>query len=97
MDKRIPIALIFTILVQTGLAVWWVSNLSHRVDTATTMNDRQEARLTSVEAVMNAQAVNAATFSAQLTAMRDSLNELKTEQIETNRLLRGLVPQGGGE
>jgi TolA-binding protein len=94
LDKRIPIALIVTLIVQTGLAVWWVSNLSHRVDTATAVNMTQEARLGAVEGVINAQQVTAATIAEQINAMRSSVAELKVQQTETNTLLRELLTSG---
>lgn len=31
LDKRIPIALIMSILMQTGAAFWWASSVSERV------------------------------------------------------------------
>lgn len=31
-DKRIPLALILTIVVQTGAGIWWISSLSERVN-----------------------------------------------------------------
>lgn len=31
LDKRIPIALIVTLAVQTGLGIWWAADLSARV------------------------------------------------------------------
>jgi TolA-binding protein len=96
LDKRIPIALIFTLIVQTAFAVWWVSNLSHRVDNATEINISQEARLGSVERVLNAQQVAAATIAEQINAMRSSLAELKAEQSQTNALLRELLTNGRG-
>jgi hypothetical protein len=30
-DKRIPLALIVTIIIQSGAAIWWASSLSSRV------------------------------------------------------------------
>jgi hypothetical protein len=33
LDKRVPIALIFTIIVQTAGLVWWASSLTERVNT----------------------------------------------------------------
>lgn len=32
-DRRIPLALVLAIAVQTGGAVWWLANLSARVST----------------------------------------------------------------
>jgi hypothetical protein len=31
LDKRVPLALIFTILVQTAMGFWWASGLTERV------------------------------------------------------------------
>jgi TolA-binding protein len=94
LDKRIPIALIVTLIVQTGLAVWWVSNLSHRVDTATATNIEQDLRIGAVEGVTRQQQVTAATIAEQISGMRESLAELKSEQAETNTLLRELLTNG---
>lgn len=33
LDKRVPIALIFTIVIQTAGLVWWASSLTERVNT----------------------------------------------------------------
>ena len=96
LDKRIPIALIFTLIVQTAFAVWWVSNLSHRVDTATAVNVQQDARIGAVEGVTRQQQVAAATIAEQISGMRQSLAELKAEQTETNQLLRELLTNGRG-
>lgn len=32
LDKRVPIALILAIVLQTGGFIWWAAGLSHRVD-----------------------------------------------------------------
>lgn len=34
LDKRVPIALILTIIFQTATGVWWASQISGRVDVA---------------------------------------------------------------
>lgn len=94
LDKRIPIALILAILVQSIAGVWWLSDLVHRLDSAVAINDRQDGRISAVEAVMNAQAVSSATLTAQMDALRDGLNEVKEAQAETNRLLRNLGTNG---
>lgn len=33
LDKKVPIAVILTIMLQTGTFVWWGSRLDHRVET----------------------------------------------------------------
>jgi hypothetical protein len=32
LDKRIPVAIIITLAIQTGGAIWFASGISHRVD-----------------------------------------------------------------
>lgn len=52
LDKRVPIALIITIAVQTAGIVWWASSLSERVNTLERRADAsapQGDRLTRVE------------------------------------------------
>jgi Tfp pilus assembly protein PilO len=93
-DRTINLSIVFMFIAQFAGGIWWVSGVSNRLDTAIVANERQEDRIKSLEDLMNAQAVNAATLTAQLTAMRESLSDLKTSQAETNRLLRNLVPQG---
>jgi TolA-binding protein len=88
LDKRIPIALIVSLIIQTGVATWWMADLSSRVDNATASNIAQDARIVAVENSANAQQVAAATIAAQIGAMRESITELKAEQSETNALLR---------
>ena len=88
LQRNIPIALIGAILMQTGAFGWFMSDLSARVDSAMNSNTQQDARLSAAEAALNAQNVSAATTAAQLSAVRDSLQELKDGVAETNRLLR---------
>ncbi len=90
LDKRVPLALIVALFVQTVGMVWWVSDMVHRLDAAITVNDRQDSRITTIEATTNAQAVSNATMTAEISAVRESLQELKNAQAETNRLLREL-------
>jgi hypothetical protein len=33
LDKRVPLALIVTIAIQTGTFIWWASSLTERVNT----------------------------------------------------------------
>lgn len=91
LQRNIPIALIGAILIQTGAFGWFWSDLSARVNGAVQSNIQQDARLTAAETAMNAQNVSSATTTAQLSAVRDSLQELKEQQAETNRLLRDIA------
>lgn len=94
-DRTINLSIVFMVVVQFAGGVWWVSGVSNRLETAIVANERQDSRLNSIEGLINTQAVNAATLSAQLTALRESLTEVKTAQAETNRLLRSLSAKSG--
>lgn len=56
LDKRIPIALIITILLQTGGAIWWASSTSTRLQAVerTLQSDGATARLARLEVQMDA-------------------------------------------
>ena len=88
LDRKVPLALILTIVLQTGLGVWWAAGLTSRVDRAIQVNDDQDRRLHEVEGTTQAQQVNAATITAQIGAMRDTLEQVRQDQRETNSLLR---------
>lgn len=91
LDRKVPLALIVTILLQTGLGVWWAAGLTSRVDRAMQVNDDQDARLRVVETTTQAQQVAAATITAQIGAMRETLEMVRQDQRETNDLLRQYI------
>jgi len=57
LDKKVPLALILAIMIQTGGALWWASAVSERVnflEKQLTMFGPQEGRLTRVEVKIEA-------------------------------------------
>jgi TolA-binding protein len=88
LDRKVPLALIVTIILQTGLGIWWASGLTSRVDRAMQVNEDQDRRLRDVEGVAQAQQVVAASITAQISAMRDTLEMVRQDQREMNNLLR---------
>lgn len=97
LDKTVNLSVVFMVFAQFGGMLWWVSGVSNRVETATSINQQQDTRIQAIENVTNAQAITAATTAAQLAAVRESLSDLKNAQSETNRLLRDLVTNGAGK
>ena len=91
LDRKVPLALIVTILLQTSLGVWWAASLTSRVDRAIQVNDDQDTRLRTVETTTQAQQVAAATITAQISAMRETLEMVRQDQRETNDLLRQYI------
>lgn len=94
LDKRIPLAMIGAILMQTTAFGFWIGQISNRLDSALETNRQQDVRIEEQRIAVNSQAISAATTAAQLNAVRESLIEMKAAQAETNRLLRDLSPNG---
>lgn len=57
LDKRVPVALILTLFVQTAAAVWWLAGLSADVEAMKIRQDRQDAQIEATRATAGAQAV----------------------------------------
>lgn len=72
LDKRIPIALLVTIAVQTGGVVWWASTISSRV---TALESRQEATSDIPGRVIRLETI-VPSLSDQLKAINDKLDRL---------------------
>lgn len=85
--------MIFTLVMQTALGVWWAAGLSATVAQVAGVNDAQDARLGRVEQSTQAQAIAAAGITAQISAMRDTLEQVREDQRETNSLLRQALGQ----
>jgi Tfp pilus assembly protein PilO len=62
LDKRVPIALVVTILIQTGGAVWWLSSINSRV-----------SNLEEKVGAVSSQPERLVRLETQMDAMRDSM------------------------
>jgi hypothetical protein len=86
-DRRIPIALIVTIIVQTGAAIWWASSvtsfmvesqrtasaLADRVKAVETDSDSLDRRLVRFEVLLEGQTDQLKEQRQILTQIRDSV------------------------
>jgi Tfp pilus assembly protein PilO len=57
LDKRVPVALILALCVQTGTAIWWAAGLSADVAVMQARQDRQETAIEATRTTANQQAV----------------------------------------
>lgn len=94
LDRHIPIAVIFTIMMQTGVAIWWMADMNSRLNQETARNERQDAQIDATEAALASQEVAAATATAELRAVREGLAEVKTAIADQNVLLREILTNG---
>jgi len=91
LDRKVPIALIITIAIQSGMAIWWASSIESRMNSVSQSDLSQTARIGQVENSVQTQAVSAATLAAQLQAVKETLDDVRASQRETNNLLRQMV------
>lgn len=81
LDKRVPVALILAILLQTGSALWWAATVNARVerlekDAAQTIGT--DSRLVRLETQM--QSIN-----ETLRETKDILRRMESNLLERNR------------
>lgn len=84
LDKRVPVAIIIAILVQTGGMVWWASNLTARVST---LEERQTEQRDQIRDGARA----GQDTSTSLARLEEAVKALKEAQSEGfARIERGL-------
>ena len=93
-DRHIPLALIVTVLAQGAMIVWWGSGVDSRLSQEAARNDHQDSQIEAAEATLSSQQVTAATATADLRAVRESLGEVKQALAEQNTLLREILTAG---
>lgn len=83
LDKRVPVALIFALLVQTAGAFWWAASIQERVNTQANLireaaqeRQRLETRLEQIKSFSQSQAINLAEIGQQIVGMREDISDL---------------------
>lgn len=79
LDKKIPIALIATIFIQTGAAIWWASGVSAYIETDRLINVAVSARVTAVEQANNLIGNRLTRLETLLESQADLLREIRDE------------------
>lgn len=88
LDRRVPLALIGTIAMQIAVTVWWAAGQDARLASAISNNLVQDQRLRDLEQDAQGQKITSTSLSAQMTAIRDTLDQLRQDQRDTQDLLR---------
>ena len=88
LDKKVPIALIMTAAAQLAGFVWWAATEDARVAGLMSENASQERRLDTLTTDMQAAKVSMAASSAQLSSIKEALDQLRQDQRETADLIR---------
>lgn len=76
LSKSVPISLIFALIAQAAAIVWTVSNMSSTIDRNAIEIIRLDTRVTTVETIVQEQAVTMARMDANIQAIRDYIEQL---------------------
>lgn len=91
LDKKVPIAFIFTLLLQTSFAVWWASSVNQRM----IYIEAALGQRTQLEGEVQTLKTNIAVLQQDVLYMRRSLERI--ESAVTDRpAQRNQQPRGGG-
>ena len=88
LDKRVPIALIFAITMQSGAAVWWAAGISERMEQIERRQEAAGARSESQDAAISEQSRRIAVLTEAVANTNRNLERLGGEITSTNQLLR---------
>lgn len=77
LDRKVPIVLIATIVMQTAGIVWWASGIHHRVGTIEATQIVHSARMTAIET----------TERAEFAALRTEIQMRYDRTVESQRML----------
>lgn len=73
LSRSVPLTLVFAIACQTIALIWFVATLSNDVETNKTDLIRLDARTTSLEAVVQGQAITLARIDENIKGIREYL------------------------
>jgi hypothetical protein len=75
LDKKVPIALIVTIVLQTGVFIWWAARIDFRTQSLESFHTTDSLRIDALER----ERVPNGEFRAETKAKLDGINEKVTE------------------
>lgn len=95
LDKRVPIALIFAIFMQTTGVIWWASSIQARMDQVERRFDgfTERSEQTSRQVQVNDRSIGV--MASELKATNAQLERLYQSVNETNSLIRQLLRTPG--
>ena len=92
LDKRIPIVIIAGFLGQIAVATWWLAGVESDIQTLYANDERQSAQIERNGTRSEAQAINFARISQEMSGIQGTLLRLERQSENMIELLRS-VPQ----
>lgn len=81
LSRSVPVTLIFAIVCQTVALIWFVASLSSDVDSNKMVNARQDAKIESLERIVQNQAVTMARMDENIKSIRDLLENMASQFV----------------
>lgn len=91
LDKRVPIALILTIFLQSMAAIWWASSVNERIDQVERRLQGFAERGQRADQTIANQQRDIAVLVEQLKSSNNRMDSLSLQIRETNQLIRQLL------
>jgi len=77
LSKSVPLSIIFAVVVQTATLVWFIAGLNANIETNSKDLIRHETRISSLEQVVQTQAVMLARMDENISAIRKHLERIQ--------------------
>lgn len=87
-DKRVPIALIFTILAQSGVVIWWAADMSAKVDQIIATQESDRVRISANTSGISSLSRSEAAMDQRLVNIESSQVRIENSLSEILRFLR---------
>jgi uncharacterized protein HemX len=98
LDRRVPVAIIFAIALQSAGAIWWAASMSERMEQIEQRQQAAGARAEAADARQAEQGQRIAVLTEAVANTNRNLERLQGEISTTNQLLRDYLmrlPNGG--
>jgi TolA-binding protein len=76
LDKRVPLALIVAIALQTAGAIWWAASINGEVQSTRQRVDRLDVQVEAIRNASQAQAVQLGRIEESVRGMRSDISRL---------------------
>lgn len=96
LDRRVPLALIGTIVLQTSFGIWWAATLAGTVNNNAAHIQEMKTAISALEREVVSQGREDTSITRQLEATNASLDLLRQDVRVTNELLRQIMANGNG-
>jgi Tfp pilus assembly protein PilO len=96
LDKRVPVALIITLLGQMVVAIWWAASINTRMEQIERTVSAEALRVENGERTVANQATQIAVLVERIESQNERVDNLTSQVAQTNDLLREYLRKNGG-